>query len=91
MFPVGSPCLTGHFPGNPVVPAVAILADLVRWTEGELGRGVTGVKSARFRKPLLPDDRWRVTLEEADTDEVTIRGYDHDRVVMNARLTLEQE
>ena len=54
MFPEDAACVAGHFPGNPVVPAAAILAELIPWVEAQLDRKVSGVTSARFRRPLIP-------------------------------------
>lgn len=88
-FPAGSPCLDGHFPGNPVVPAAAILAALIDWSEKELGRRVTGVANARFQKPLLPAMTWRVALEEGAPGEATLIAHDDEGVAMRARLTTE--
>jgi 3-hydroxymyristoyl/3-hydroxydecanoyl-(acyl carrier protein) dehydratase len=81
-------CLTGHFPGNPVVPAVAILTALIDWAEGVLGRKVVGVQSARFRRSLLPGIEWRVTLEEMEPDTAVLTGKEQDRVAMNLRLRI---
>ena len=88
-FPPDSPCLAGHFPGNPVVPAAAILAAVTAWAERELGCRVAGVASARFRRPLLPDAVWRVSLEEDDADAVLVTARDDGRVAMSLRLRVE--
>ena len=89
-FPADAPCLDGHFPGNPVVPAVAILAELIAWTETELGHAVSGVVSARFRSPLVPGADWRITLEDRDTDVAVLTGFDGDRAVLNVRLRMKR-
>lgn len=89
VFPAGSPCLEGHFPGNPVVPAVAILAELIGWSEEQLGRRVTGVTNARFRKPLLPGSTWQVTLEAGTPGEATLIAHDGEGMAMRARLATE--
>lgn len=86
MFPPDAPCLSGHFPGYPVVPAVAILAELIAWAESELGCGVAAVRSARFRRPLVPGATWQVELEETDSDEITLSGVDQGKIAMKARL-----
>lgn len=87
-FPTDSPCVAGHFPGNPVVPAVSILSALIPWVETQLGRRVAGVKSARFRRPLVPGVSWDVTLEAPDGNEATLIGRDQGRVAVKARLIL---
>lgn len=90
MFSKDAPCVAGHFPGNPVVPAAAILAELIPWVERQLGRKVSGVTSARFRRPLVPGVAWDVSLEETEGDEVTLIGRDQGRVGVKARLILGQ-
>lgn len=89
-FPPDAPCLAGHFPDNPVVPAVAILSELIPWAEEELGRTVSGVRNARFRRPLVPGATWQIELDESDGEEVTLTGRDQGRVALKARLILGQ-
>jgi 3-hydroxymyristoyl/3-hydroxydecanoyl-(acyl carrier protein) dehydratase len=50
------PCLAGHFPGQPVVPAVLLLelvAEALRDRFG--GIMICGVPSAKFLLPVLPE------------------------------------
>jgi 3-hydroxymyristoyl/3-hydroxydecanoyl-(acyl carrier protein) dehydratase len=52
---------SGHFPGNPILPGIAILAmvkEAILRGEREKGRNisVTGVRRIRFRLPAKPDD-----------------------------------
>lgn len=72
------------------MPAAAILSELIPWVETQLGRSVSGVKSARFRRPLVPGVSWDVELDEPDGDEATLIGRDHGRVAVKARLILGQ-
>jgi 3-hydroxymyristoyl/3-hydroxydecanoyl-(acyl carrier protein) dehydratase len=88
-FPPDSACLAGHFPGNPVVPAAAILASVTDWAEREVGRKVAGVASARFRRPLRPGATWRLVLEEGEPNAVLVTGRDADRIAMTLRLRVE--
>jgi 3-hydroxymyristoyl/3-hydroxydecanoyl-(acyl carrier protein) dehydratase len=65
-FPNDSGWFSGHFPGNPIVPGVALLAvvaEAVSEWECSEGRSltITGVRRVRFRLPVRPDDE--VTLE----------------------------
>lgn len=76
--PAAHPALAGHFPGNPVVPAVLILERVVASAPGP----VTGVRSAKFLRPLAPDTafhvrgrevepgRWRFSVNGADGNEL---------------------
>ena len=89
-FAADHPCLAGHFPGNPVVPAAAILAELTAWAEAELGRPVVGVKSARFRAALLPEATWSVALEGGGDRDASITCSSDGEVRMSAKLLLER-
>lgn len=60
-FPRDSDWFSGHFPGNPIVPGVALIAlakeAVMAWERGE-GRSATipGIRRVRFRQPVKPDD-----------------------------------
>lgn len=65
-FPEESAWFSGHFPGNPIVPGVALIAlvsEAVIEQERVAGRSlaITGVRRVRFRLPVGPGDK--VTLE----------------------------
>jgi 3-hydroxyacyl-[acyl-carrier-protein] dehydratase len=60
-FPGDSDWFSGHFPDNPIVPGVALIAlaaDAVIEREQGEGRSVaiTGVRRVRFRLPVRPED-----------------------------------
>ncbi len=66
------PFFAGHFPDRPIMPGVLVLeaiaqtaAVCVLWNEPEnRGRGVAlaAVKSARFRRPVVPGDILRLSV-----------------------------
>jgi 3-hydroxymyristoyl/3-hydroxydecanoyl-(acyl carrier protein) dehydratase len=65
-FPCDSYWFSGHFPGNPIVPGVALIALVVEAVIArERGDGrslaITGIRRVRFRLPVRPGDT--VTLE----------------------------
>jgi 3-hydroxyacyl-[acyl-carrier-protein] dehydratase len=69
--PGDSAWYAGHFPDNPILPGIAILAlvkEAIIAAELREGRRVviTGVSRIRFRLPVKPDDRmtFEITREE---------------------------
>ena len=62
--PATHPALTGHFPGNPIVPGVVILDAVICAAEAWLGGDfhVHGLPHAKFLAPLKPDEAARIEL-----------------------------
>ncbi len=56
--------LPGHFPGNPVVPGVVMLDEVLRALPGFLGNParVTGLPSVKFLAPLSPGQEFEVVF-----------------------------
>ena len=57
----GSPWFSGHFPGEPILPGIAILSmvkEAVLAEESRKGRRIRihGINRVRFRLPVRPDD-----------------------------------
>lgn len=63
--PASHPCLAGHFPGNPVVPAVVLLECVGDALSKALGRRVhiTAVPAVKFLEPLLPERAFTIVLQ----------------------------
>lgn len=62
--PDDSPFFEGHFPGQPILPAIgqlAILAELVRRASGSTAT-LAGVDGLRLGRRVTPGDRVEVTL-----------------------------
>ena len=64
------PALAGHFPGNPIVPGVLLLTELVGIIESETCRkgGSVTVTSMKFMRRLRPEEpftlRWQLITEQ---------------------------
>lgn len=72
--PSGSPWYSGHFPGNPILPGLAILAmvkEAIRREESLRGTEirVVGVRRVRFRLPVKPDDELTLSFSRSRQDE----------------------
>jgi 3-hydroxymyristoyl/3-hydroxydecanoyl-(acyl carrier protein) dehydratase len=67
VIPRGHPCLDGHFPGNPIVPAVMIL-NCVEDTlaAGTDGKTIGQIVRAKFVSVLRPDECFSVELTSND-------------------------
>ena len=66
--PSGSPFFTGHFPGEPVLPAIAQLRMLTELYRGVAtpGAEIGGVEHLRLQNPVLPGARLEVALGRPD-------------------------
>lgn len=70
-FPAAHPVFAGHFPGDPLVPGVLLLDELICRLAGDLGLPYTRlrVQSVKFLAPVRPDDRvsWTFTSPSKET------------------------
>jgi len=60
--PHNHPALSGHFPGNPVVPGVLILEAVLVAASQQTENRILGVVQTKFLSVLLPDERCLITL-----------------------------
>lgn len=83
------PCLPGHFPGNPVVPAVVLLQRVLdalhawRGPQWQLRR----LQAAKFLLPLRPDERFEIVLVVTGT-RLDFRCERDARVLAHGRCEL---
>jgi 3-hydroxymyristoyl/3-hydroxydecanoyl-(acyl carrier protein) dehydratase len=67
-FTLQHPALRGHFPGNPIVPAVVLLDEVLHLASiSELGSGATALQwhigQAKFHRALRPGEPLTLVLE----------------------------
>lgn len=60
------PCLSGHFPGHPIVPAVVILERVIDAVVDASECRVVGIRRCKFTGLLRPDQTCRVEWTRAD-------------------------
>lgn len=62
------PALDGHFPGNPIVPGVVLLTEILRAVEAEIGRTiqVREFRTVKFIAPLRPGRSFTIHIEAVD-------------------------
>jgi len=71
--PRDHPCLAGHFPGRPIVPAVLILELVAAAAREKLGvLRISGVRNAKFLAPLLPGQSLQIALD-GDGEQIQFR------------------
>ena len=66
--PLGSPWFDGHFPGQPILPGIAMIAmafEAARQQELKSGAGIRlkSVTRVRFKKPVRPDEQIEIKLD----------------------------
>jgi 3-hydroxymyristoyl/3-hydroxydecanoyl-(acyl carrier protein) dehydratase len=83
------PTLPGHFPGEPIVPGVVILdevlAALKEWRENSQ---LTGIRTVKFLAPLKPEQPFTICLstDNERAAEVNFCCRAEDCVIVEGRL-----
>jgi 3-hydroxymyristoyl/3-hydroxydecanoyl-(acyl carrier protein) dehydratase len=87
--PAGEAFFAGHFPGNPLVPAVVILDYVVAAIERAFGaqRALSRIDSVKFLGPLRPGDELTIELEPTSATTVRFKCRSGDRAVAAGVLT----
>lgn len=60
----GHASLTGHFPGNPIVPGVVLVDEVAHALAQYVGADlwITGMPSLKFLAPLLPGEDFHISV-----------------------------
>jgi len=63
-FAPGFPGFSGHFPGNPILPAIVQVCAVVSLAEEEGGKALrlAAVRSAKFLSPIRPDEEVSISF-----------------------------
>jgi len=89
MISADHPSLPGHFPGNPIVPAVVILDEvsgaLREWRETAKLKEIV---SAKFLSPLLPDKPFTVRLTQKSEQRIRFECMREDQLFAEGVLVV---
>lgn len=87
------PALKDHFPGNPIVPGVVILTEILHLIRDlpERWGTWTGASCVKFHSPLRPEELMTVSLEYVDLREMTFRGQVKERLIVSGSLTYQSQ
>jgi 3-hydroxymyristoyl/3-hydroxydecanoyl-(acyl carrier protein) dehydratase len=83
------PSLTGHFPGEPIVPGAILLDHAISYVERASERRVSAIAVAKFIVPVRPRQIVVISIEKTDRDRVSLIGAVADVKVLTATMILE--
>lgn len=87
--PAEHPSLPGHFPGNPIVPGVLLLAEIFALIGGaHPGLRVAGLLHAKFLRPVRPGEMLSVSTRTTDADRVEFTGMIGDERALRGAVQL---
>lgn len=84
------PSLSGHFPGNPLVPGVVLLAHVIDVTE-KLYEGkvrVTGMPAVKFLVPVRPEKEVQLSLLPVAPDSLRFECRTEESMVATGSIEL---
>lgn len=92
-FDASHPALAGHFPGDPIVPGVALLDEVMQALAADGGPWrLTGVPVVKFMLPLKPAQPFAIELERVAAGTVKFEcRFPDGRVLARGRLTVEAD
>jgi 3-hydroxyacyl-[acyl-carrier-protein] dehydratase len=80
------PSLAGHFPGDPVVPGVLLLARVARAAAPLLGAPLAAIPVAKFHAPLRPGERFEIALDPAEDASIRFRVHCGETLIASGTL-----
>lgn len=89
IIPVDHPSLAGHFPGNPVVPGVVLLEqviDSIRQACPE--SAVSGFSAVKFTSILLPGQEFIIQLQAPLNHKIKFTCSIEDRTIASGQAVL---
>lgn len=87
--PVDHPCLPGHFPDRPVVPAVVLLDEVIAAVCKYYPGRLANLSRCKFLRPLEPGVTCEITLENDGEGKVLFTCADRGALLARGQLGLE--
>lgn len=86
--PLDHPAAAGHFPGNPIIPGAALLAEVldVVSAEGKDPLVPTAIPASKFHYPVRPGDVLVINWTGPSSGEARFTCWVEDRKVLTGTL-----
>lgn len=91
VFEPSHPSLAGHFPGDPIVPAALLMDHAISFVEESLARRVAAVATAKFLKPVRPQETVVIRIHSSDDDRVTVKGTVDSTTAFTMSIVLQRQ
>jgi 3-hydroxyacyl-[acyl-carrier-protein] dehydratase len=91
--PADHPSLPGHFPGNPIVPGMVILDEVVTaLTEWHGDCHLTRISAVKFLAPLKPEQKFTISLSTLESvgGQFDFSCRSGDRILVQGRLEADR-
>jgi len=92
VIPANHPALAGHFPGQPVVPAVVLLDAVLAAIRARQACVLHSIPVAKFLHPVLPEERIdlriQVTAMEAAKLRASFQGFRAGSIVFEGSFVV---
>ena len=92
--PVAHPAIAGHFPGNPIVPGVLILDQLMTATLKLTGMEVVRFEHVKFLSALRPDEPAHVVCEMDGDDakfQISLQRHATNIMVASGKMLMQRQ
>ncbi len=81
------PALAGHFPGQPVVPGVVLLDQVLGAARERFPKlQIHGITKVKFAQQLLPEQTFSIELDTPAEDSLPFRCVQDGKLIAQGRL-----